>query len=120
MWMPANAERIWDGPTSSVHIDRTSLPHVLPESYKIMVEIQMFTEQEFKKDAELYQDWSFQEHPTLSMHDVQVGKQLRKDLRDSERGRILLINGMVDNSDTFQEDVETARKMIESIKLIPK
>jgi hypothetical protein len=26
MWVPANAKRIWDGPTSSVHVGRKSPP----------------------------------------------------------------------------------------------
>jgi len=120
MWVPVDAERIWDGPTSSVEFKRTSPPHVLPESYKIMVEIQIDSEQEFKRNAELSQDWYFQEHATLSVQNVQVGRQFRKDLRDPQRGRILLIDALVDNSDTFQEDVETATRMIESIKLFPK
>ena len=84
-----------------------------------MVEIQIDSEREFKRYAALCQDWSFQEHPTLSMQNVPVGRQFRKDIRDPVRGRILYINAMVDKSDTFQEDVETAKKMIESIKLIP-
>ena len=120
MWVPLEAAKVWDGPTSVVKVDKFTLPHTRPEGYKIMVEIQIELEQEFRKDAQLYQDWSFQEHPTLSLQDVPVGKQLRKDIRDPDKRRILLINGMVERSDTFQEDVETAKKMIESIKLIPK
>jgi hypothetical protein len=120
MWVPSDAAKVWDGPTSVVKVDKFTPPHTRPEGYKITVEIEIDSEQEFKRNAELSQDWYFQEHPTLSTEDGQVGKQFRKDIRDPEKGCILLINGMVEKSETFSNDVDTARKMIESIKLIPK
>jgi hypothetical protein len=121
MWLPANASEVWDGPTSLVKIDRITPPHVLPEEYKIEIVIQTDSEQEFKRNAELgQQDWYFQEHPTLSMKDGQVGRQFRKDIRDPEHDRILMLIGTMVKTDTFDKDVATAKKMIVSIKLIKK
>jgi hypothetical protein len=120
MWVPANASEVWDGPTSLVKIDRITLPHVLPEEYKIEIVIRTDSEQEFKQNADMSQDWHFQEHPTLSMKDVEVGKQLIKDIRDPEHDRILMFIGTVVKTDTFDKDVATAKKMIESIKLVAK
>jgi hypothetical protein len=120
MWVPANAAEVWDGPTSLVKLDKISPPHVLPEEYKIEIVIRTDSEQEFKQNADMSQDWLFQEHPTLSMRDGEVGKQLIKDIRDPEHDRILMFIGTVVKTDTFDKDVATAKKMIESIKLIPK
>ena len=120
MWVPASVVSVWDGSTCSVEAEGITPTRALPQEYKILVEIQIDSEQEFKKNTELYQGWYFQEHPTLSTRDGQESRQFRKDIRDPELSRILLVNGMVDKSDTFDKDVETAKKMIESIKLIKK
>jgi hypothetical protein len=118
MWVPASVVSVWDGPTTSIEAERITPTRALPQEYKILVEIQIDSEQEFKKDADMSQNWVFQDHPTLSTRDGNSSRQFRKDIRDPNRSRILLINGMVDKSDTFDKDVETAKKMIESIKLI--
>lgn len=122
-WVPLRALRVWDGKdgsTSGIQIDEITSPGAFIKDYKINVEIQIATEREFEVFSKGPPDWYFQEHPTLSMKDVTIGKQLRKDIRDPQRGRILLINAMVKRNATFEEDVETAKKIIESIKLIPK
>ena len=121
MWVPSRAAHVWDGPTSVVDVDEITPPGAFVKDYKIHVDIMMDTEQEFNRfHSTNTEDWDFQEHPTLSMMDRPIGKQFRKDIRDLQRGRILVVNAAVQKSDTFQEDVETAKKMIESIKLIPK
>ncbi len=43
---------------------------------------------------------------------------MRKDIWDPERKWRLLINALVERSNTFDEDVEITKKMIESIRLI--
>jgi hypothetical protein len=118
MWVPKEATKIWDGPTSSVKSKRISAINALPETYKISVEIQVYSQEEFKKNEDLYGGWYFQEHPTVSARDGSERKQFRKDIRDDKHHRILLINGMVEKTDTFDEDVQIITKMIESIKLI--
>jgi hypothetical protein len=63
-------------------------------------------------------DWYSQEHTILSTEDGQAGRRIRKDIWDTERKRRLLINVLVERSNTFDQDVETTKKMIESIKLM--
>lgn len=43
---------------------------------------------------------------------------MRKDIWDAERKRRLLIYALVKRGNSFDEDVETTKKMIESIRLI--
>jgi hypothetical protein len=120
MWVPSRAEPIWDGHTSVVHVDETTPPGAFVKNYKIEVEVQIND-----RDWELKQlsrwasdDWYFQDHPDLSITNAQYGKQMRKDIWNPEKTRRLLINAMVFRSTTFDEDVETAKKMVESIKPI--
>ena len=123
VWVPLRAVRVWDGKdgsTSGIQIDETTPPGDFIKEYKIYVEIQIETERGFEVYSKGPPDWYFQEHPTLSFMDVPIGKQLRKDIRDPQRGRILLINAMVKRSATFEQDVETAKRIVESIKVIPK
>ena len=122
MWVPSRAAHVWDGHTSGVDVDETTPPGAFVKDYKIYVEIQINdTERELKQLSEwASSDWYFQEHPDLSISEAQYGIQMRKDIWNSEKTRRLLINAMVKKSETFQEDVETAKKMIASIKLIGK
>lgn len=120
MKVPSRAKPVWDGPTLVVHIDETTPPGAFVKDYKIEVEIQIVntTEelQNMKRWAAL--NWYFQEHLTLSIQDGQAGRQMRKDIWDPERKWRLLINALVERSNTFDEDVEITKKMIESIRLI--
>jgi len=130
MWVPTRASRVWDGPTSEIQIDETTPSGAFVRDYNIYVEIQIndmaiFKEffipvEELTAPTRAHVDWYFQEHPELSVTNAQYGKQLRKDIRDTSRGRVLVVNGIVKSSRTLQADLETAKKMIESIKLIPK
>jgi hypothetical protein len=122
MWIPSRASHVWDGHTSVVDINKITPPSAFPEEYKIHVDIQTAdTVQEIQQDERwASSNWLFQEHPTLATREAPVGLQLRKDVWDNSGSRKLLINAMVEKTDTFAEDVETAKKMIESIKLIPK
>jgi hypothetical protein len=131
MWVPTRAKYVWDGPTSGIQIDEITPPGVFVRDYKIYVEIQVNDTAEFKEffvpkedlavpTNRAHVDWCFQEHPELSVTNAQYGKQLRKDIRDTSRGRVLMVNGVVKSSRTLEADLETAKKMIESIKLIPK
>jgi hypothetical protein len=131
MWVPTRATRVWDGPTSGIQIDETTPPGAFVRDYKIYVEIQINDTAIFKEffvpiedltvpTNRAHVDWYFQEHPELSVTDAQYGKQLRKDIRDTSRGRVLVVNGVVKSSRTLEADLETAKKMVESIKLIPK
>jgi hypothetical protein len=120
MTVPSRAKPLWDGPTTVIHIDETTPPGAFVKDYKIEVEIQIVnTEQEFQQMEQwASSNWYFQEHPTLSIQDGQAGRRMRKDIWDAERKRRLLINALVKRSNTFNEDVEMTKKMIESIKLI--
>jgi hypothetical protein len=94
--------------------------------YKVMCDVTIESEKEFQHNAQFFQTEDFQEHTNLITYDVPIGKQLRKDIRDSERHWILSISANVEKTNaflgretgTFQEDIEMAKKMIESIKLI--
>jgi hypothetical protein len=113
------ANPIWDGPTTVIHVDETTPPGAFVKDYKIVVDIQIDTDQEFKRsysDSSPY--WGFQVHHALSTEDGQVGRQMRKDIWDAERKRWLEINALVERSNTFDQDVKTAKKIIESITLI--
>lgn len=120
MWVPVNAVRVWDGNTSGIQIGEITLPGAFIKEYRIYVEIQINTKREFDVTSKGGSDWYFQEHPILSVMDVPIGKQIRKDIPDSKRKRVLLVNAMVKRSVTFDADVEMAKKMIESITLISK
>jgi hypothetical protein len=120
MMVPSRAKPLWDGPTTVIHIDETTPPGAFVKDYKIEVEIQIVnTEQELQQlERWASSDWYSQEHSTLSIQDGRGGRQMRKDIWDTERKRRLLINALVERSNTFDEDVEMTKKMIESIKLI--
>ena len=84
-------------------------------------------EQEFKEHLNLFKDDDMeQEHPSLRMFDRPIGKCLRKDIRDVERNRVIQISVNVlktnivtqHETGTFQADIEIAKKMFESIKLL--
>jgi len=122
MWVPSRAKPIWDGPTSVVHVDETTPPGAFVKDYKIELDIEIVNIPELLQKMERWSssDWFYQDHPEVSIIDVQYGKQLRRDIWNLEKTRRLLISARVTRSATFEEDVKTARKMIESIKLIPK
>src|SRR5258708_4286441 len=122
MWVPSRTVHVWDGHTSVVYIDETTPPGAFVKEYKIEVEIEIAdTVREFQQmERWSSSNWYFQEHPRLSIAEAQYGKQMRKDIWNPEKTRNLLINAMVKRSGTFEEDIETAKKMVESIKPISK
>src|SRR5262249_22830971 len=88
--------------------------------YKIQIEVQINSEQEFMRwYSKNSPYWEFQEHAILSVTNVPAGTAFRKNIRDPARGRVLTINGLVQPNNFYNEDVETAKRIIESIKLIP-
>ena len=133
IWVPSQTVFIRDDRVTEVGVFETKPPgahfisgEVFHES-RIHCEITALTEQEFKKNILFFKDDDMeQEHPTLSMFDRPIGKCLRKDIRDTKRNRVIQISVNVlktnivtqRESGTFQEDVEAARKMVESIKLL--
>jgi hypothetical protein len=122
MWVPSNAVQVWDGPTSGVYIGETTPPGAFVKDYKIELDIGIIDTPERLQQQDRWSasNWFYQDHPQVSMIDVQYGKQLRRDIWSHEKTRRLLISASVTRSATFEEDVKTAKKMIESIKLIPK
>lgn len=122
MWVPSNAVKVWDGPTSGVYIGETTPPGAFVKMYKIELDIEIVDIPELLQKMERWSssDWFYQDHPEVSIIDVQYGKQMRRDIWNPEKSRRLLIDARVMRSATFAEDIETAKKMIESIKPIPK
>jgi hypothetical protein len=122
MWVPSNTAYVWDGPTSGVYIGETTPPGAFVKDYKIELDIQIIDTPERLQQQERWSssNWFYQDHSEVSIIDVRYGKQLRRDIWNLEKTRRLLISASVTRSTTFAEDVETAKKMIESIKLIPK
>jgi hypothetical protein len=120
MWVPSRSKPIWDGPTTVIHVDETTPPGAFVKDYKIVLDIEIVNTTRELQQMERWaaSNWYFQEHTALSTEDGQAGRQMRKDIWDAERKRRLLINALVERSNTFDEDVETTKKMIESIKLI--
>ena len=85
------------------------------------------TEQDFKDHIRLFKDDDIErEHPSLVMFDRPIGKCIIKDIRDVDRNRLIQISVNVLKTNivtqretgTFQEDIEAAKKMVESIKLL--
>jgi hypothetical protein len=122
MWVPSNAVEIWDGPTSGVYIGETTQPRAFVKMYKIELDIEIVDIPELlqKMDRWSSSDWFYKDHPEVSIIDVQYGKQLRRDISNQNKSRRILIDARVTRSATFEEDVQTAKKMIESIKPIAK
>jgi hypothetical protein len=119
MWVPSNTVLVWDGHTSVVDVGETTPPGAFVKDYKIVIEMQVNDRDwELRELSGWASDWYFQEHPELSVTNVQYGIQMRKDIWNPERTRRLLINGMIEKSDTLPKDVEMAKIMIESIKPI--
>src|ERR1035438_7905953 len=120
MWVPSRAKPVWDGSTTVIHVDETTPSGAFVKDYKIVLDIEIVNTTLRLQRMERWaaSNWYFQEHPTLSTEDGQAGRQMRKDIWDAERKRRLLINALIGRSNTFEEDLETAKKMIESIKLI--
>lgn len=120
MWVPSRAKPVWDGPTSVIHVDETTPLGAFVKDYKIELEIQIVNTPQELQQMERWasSDWYYQEHPALSIQDGQAGRQIRKDIWDAERKRRLLIYALIERSNSFDEDVETTKKMIESIRLI--
>ena len=118
MWVPARARPIWDGHTSVVHVDETTPRWASVKDYKIIVEMIVVDSPQRLQQRERWaaSDWYYQDHPELSAMDVQYGKQMRKDIWNFERTRRLEINAMIFRSATFEDDIATAKKMVESIK----
>ena len=120
MWVPISSVRIIDGHTSLVDIDETTFPSAHVKDYKIEVEIQIIDTPREIKQMEQWSntDWYFKDHSELSTREVQYGVQIRRDIWNSSRSRRLLINGMIKKSATFKEDIETAKKMIQSVNIV--
>jgi hypothetical protein len=122
MWVPSRAQDVWDGPTSSIRIDETTKPGSFVKDDKIVVEIQEInTPTQLRQTARwAASDWYFEYHRALAFHEAQYGIQLRKDIWNTDDTRRLLVTGMVTRSGTYQEDIETAERIIQSIKLAAK
>lgn len=120
MWVPSRAVHVWDGHTSVVDVDETTFPGAFVKDYKIVVEIQISdTPREFQQMEQWSSsNWYFEDFPELSTRETNYGIQIRKDIWDKERSKRLLINAMVKKSNTFENDIETAKRMVESVKLI--
>jgi hypothetical protein len=48
--------------------------------------------------------------------DGPVGKQIRRDISEPDQSRIISIVATVDKTASFEEDVETAKRMVGSIQ----
>jgi hypothetical protein len=133
IWIPSHTAHIWDDRATDVGVYETTPPGArfisgaVFHEYKIDAFITVMTEQEYKEHIRLFKDDDMeQEHPTLSMFDRPIGKCLRKDIRDTERNRLIHISVNVLKTNivtqretgTFQEDIETAKRMVESIRLL--
>lgn len=122
MWVPLQIAKIWDGPTSGVYIGETTPPGAFVKEYRIELDIEIVDTPEQLQTMKRWSssDWFYKEHPEVSIIDVEYGKQLRRDIWNPEKSRRLLISARVMKSATFEDDVDTAKKMIESIELINK
>jgi hypothetical protein len=122
MWVPSDAVQVWDGPTSGVYIGETTPPGAFVKDHKIELDIEVVNIPEQLQQMERWSssNWFYQDHPEVSMIDVQYGKQLRRDIWNPEKSRRLVVSARVTKSTTFEEDVQTAEKMIESIKVVEK
>lgn len=122
MWVPSNAVRVWDGPTSGVYIGETTPSGAFVKEYRIELDIEIVDMPELLQKMERWSssNWFYQDHPEVAIIDVQYGKQLRRDIWNHERTKRLLIGARVTKSTTFEEDIEIAMKMVESIKPISK
>ena len=115
MWMPLNAkysDEDWHG---------YDLAYVKFDTIEIMIQIKdSGQEQEHALESDI---WGFQDYPILGVRDwptrdEQPRKQMRKTIWDATRKRKLSINGTVLSSEIYAYDIETAEKMIESIRLL--
>jgi hypothetical protein len=78
------------------------------------------TDKEFRFYCQKFPEWEFQEHETLSTNVKNGFTRLRKDIRDAGRQRVISVSATVLPSATSDDDIKTAIKMIESIKVVPK
>ena len=122
VWVPNRANDIGDGHTSFIQIDETTPAGAFVKDFKIEFEILINEgERELRQLSKWgASDWFFQEHPEISIAEAHYGKQIRKDIWNPEKTRRLLIHAKVKRSATFENDIKTAVKMVESVKLIPK
>jgi hypothetical protein len=116
MWMPSRAEYL-DGDYHGS--DFTSVTF---GAIDIMIRIKD-SGQDPEQSSELASDWAFQDHPSLSTRDSstregQPRKQMCKTIWDATRKRKLFIYATVLSTDIYAYDMETATKMIESIRII--
>ena len=119
MWVPLDAARVWDSNTSGIEIGEVSAPGASVKDYRIYLEIQINSVETFERFAKISaSDWYFQEHANLETMDVPIGRQFRKDIRDSAKQRILLVNAMVKKTRNFDNDIKITTKMVESIRLV--
>jgi hypothetical protein len=126
IWIPADAH-VREGRVTSVDIYETTPPRAFVRDYTISSEITVRTEKEFREHTRFFKEYDIeQEHPSLTLFDVPLGKCLRKDIRDAERGRIISARFNVRKTNsfrqcetgTFQEDIRTAKRIVESIVLL--
>jgi hypothetical protein len=132
IWIPSATAQIWEGRVTSIGLydmapaGTTFISGGVFRDNRIECDVTIKTEQEFRDDAQRFRSEEWQEHPSLTMYDAPIGKQLKKDIRDTERGMILVIFATVEKTNmfrgtetgTFPEDIETAKRMVESIKLL--
>jgi hypothetical protein len=132
IWIPSSTAHLSEDRVTSIGLydmaprGSTFISGGVFNDYRIQCDVTVETEHEFQHYAKMFKTDDWQEHTNLTMYDVPIGKQLKKDIRDAERGVVLSINVTVDKTNmfrgaetgTFQEDIETAKKMVESIKLL--
>lgn len=133
IWIPSPTAHIRDDRVTDVGVYETTPPGARFISgaafheYRIDASITVMTEQDFKDHTRLFKDDAIeQEHPDLVLFDRPIGKCIRKDIRDEARNRLIQISVNVLKTNivtqretaTFQKDVEAAKKMVESIKVL--
>jgi hypothetical protein len=133
IWIPSRMAHIRDDRVTDVGVYETTPPSARFTSgaafheYRIDASIRVMTEQDFKDHMRLFKDDDIErEHPSSVMFDRPIGKCIRKDIRDVDRKRLIQISVNVLKTNivtqretgTFQEDIEAAKKMVESIKLL--
>ena len=119
IWIPSRVAHVSEGRVTSVKLYETTPSGAFVKAHRITSKITIRTKQEFQEHTRFFKEYPIdQEHPSLTLFDVPLGKSLRQDIRDPERDRVISISFNVHKSDTFQEDVETARKVVESIRLL--
>lgn len=121
VWVPNQATRINDGPTTTIKVDEISPQNAFVEDYSIQLEIRSIrTERQFRQHSEWsLSDWYYQEHLNLSTQDGKIGQRIRKDVWNSQKTEKLFIYAIIKPSPKSAEHLELVKKMVDSVRLIP-